>query len=91
MRIMAKPVIVIGEVSELGYTVRVLDAEGKDVREEYSAGNNQLDSGIGQSVPVGHPQAESKDALFFYAVETAREIAEENHVECIDVRYEEDW
>jgi len=88
---MPDAVVVIGKVNEYGYLIRAVDAAGDDVCEEYVAGNHKLDSH--QVVPVGSRFCEDESDLFSMAIETAREVAEENGLskDDIDVRYKYDW
>ena len=59
------------DVTEFGYAVIIFDNDGKEVK-TYQAGNNQLDSGPGQTLAVPF------ETLKRYAEQTASEMLAEH-------------
>lgn len=57
--------------------------------EVYRAGNNPHDSGIGQTLPVGHKDAIPLERIRQHCVDTGKDMAAENHAKWGGAEYEE--
>ncbi len=76
-----------GYYNELGYWIS--QPHNGHPLEIYRAGNHPYDSGVGQSLPVGHGQALPLETIRQHCESTGQDMAEENGVEWGGAEYEE--